>query len=85
MFIGLALDESLVLERVEPIDHRFVRRNLAAELDFADKRSDPVLEYIPMKKTEHRVLFFGECVLNQIDPRLWRKLPYKDGANVAIF
>ena len=60
MLVRDALDESLMLEGVETVDGGFVGGDLAAELDFPDKRSAAVFVEIPPDKLEHRLLFLGQ-------------------------
>ena len=71
MNVRSAADKSLALERVQSINGRFVRGDLAAVLDFADEGGTAVLSDISLNILQHNFLF--SCKLDHGRCRLFEE------------
>jgi len=60
MFVGQALDEAFVLQRIEAVHGGLVRRDLAAGLDLPDERRALMASDVVLEIPQHHFLFFGE-------------------------
>ena len=68
VFVGKPADEPFAFEGVEAVDRRFVRGDLAAELDFPDEGGAAEILEIPLDKLEDCLLFLGEQVFHGESP-----------------
>ena len=66
MLVGQAPDQPLPLERIEPVEGGLVRRDLTAELDFADEGGAAILAEIPEQKFEYRLLLLCQNTGGQV-------------------
>ena len=78
MLVGEALDVAFALESVETIKGGFVGRNLAAELDLADKGGLAMLREVVLEKIEYCLLLVGERKVRQTGLRRSRKWAIKN-------